>query len=630
MPEDRESEESASALSELRERLYSREQPVVPMSVPHQVVAPVAPAPEVAGWAPPPLPKKKKIAWSVLFLIGAAVLFVVAMSVAAFFLIFGTRAISTDRIDIQVAPIAELRSGDVATLILTVTNNNPTTITATNLAIVFPDSARDPENLSEPKPRFSDTLGDIPPGESRTRTVQVALSGAAGEAVATPITFEYKTSGSAAVFVKQVPHDVTITSSPLEVRVTTPGQVAVGQEISIGVTLHSTSPTSLEGVSVAAQYPFGFIPSSKDSAFFDIGTLTPDKDVSFTVTGTITGENYDERVFRFTAGTKGAPGALARTYASGQGSVSLARSFLSTTFSVNNQSGTDLVMPIGKSTEARLGWTNTLPGDLTDATISVKLTGEALDPASVVASGGFYRSVDSTIIYSKESDNTLARLNAGSVGDGSFVFATKSADAMKSLRNPSITAVVTVSGKSTGDGNQPQTLSSSFTHLIRVATDFGVTARSTRTEGPFKNTGPIPPQANVESTYTILLTLTSSVNSVAGASVQARLPSYVRFLGVTSPSDGTIAYDPNSRVVTWTAGDVSAGTLASNPKKGAFQVALLPSISQQGTSPVLASSITYSGTDRFTKQQLTGSVYDVTTQTSSDPGFLGTMGQVAR
>lgn len=624
---DLEPEDSASALSDLRERLYSREEPIVPMPVPERVSAPL---PEAVGWAPPVAPQKKKIAWSVLFLIGAAVLFVVAISVAAYFLVFGARAISTDRIDIQVAPIAALRSGDVATLILTVTNNNPTTITATKLSMTFPDSARSAEDPTLAYARFDDTLGDIPPGESRTRTIQVALSGAQGEAVATPISFEYKTAGSAAVFVKEVPHDVTITSSPLEVRVTTPGQVAVGQEISIGVTLHSTSPTSLEGVSVAAQYPFGFIPSSKDSGFFDIGTLTPEKDVSFTVKGTITGENYDERVFRFTAGTKGAPGTLARTYAQGQGSVSLAKAFLSTKLSINNQSGTDLFIPVGKSTDARLAWANTLPSDLTDAQISVRLTGEALDPASVVASGGFYRSVDTTIVYSKESNNVLARLNAGAVGDGSFTFATKAADAMKNLRNPSITAVVTVSGKSTGDGNQPQTLSSSFTHLIRISTDFGVTARSTRTQGPFKNTGPIPPQANVESTYTILFGLSSSVNSVAGATVQAVLPSYVRYLGVTSPSDGTVTYDPATRIVTWTAGEVSAGTLASNPKKGAFQVALLPSISQQGTSPVLASSITYTGTDRFTKQQLTGSVYDVTTQTNSDPGFLGTMGQVAR
>lgn len=618
-----------SPLSNLRERLYSREEPVQVPVVPEPHATP-APAPKVETWeAPTPAPKKK-IAWSVLFLGGALLLFILAVGVAAYFLVFGTRAISSDRIDIQVAPISVLRSGDIATMLVTVTNNNPTTISATKLVVTFPESARSGEDPTKPYPRFEDTVGDMAPGESRTQTIKVVLAGAMGEAVPTPITFEYKTEGSAAVFVKEVPHEIFITSSPLDVVVTTPGQVAVGEEITIKVVLHSTSPTPLEGLVVQGQYPFGFIPSQGDQGLFDAGTLLPGKDLSFTVTGTLTGEDADERVFRFTAGTRGEAGILGRTYATGQGSVALARSFLSTKFSLNNQTEPELFMQVGKASEARLTWTNTLANELTDAQISVALSGEALDSASVFASGGFYRSVDTTVIYSKENNNTLARMAPGSVGNGTFSFSTKAPEYMKSMRSPTITAVVTVSGKSVGEGNKPQTLTSSFTHLIRVGTDFSVVAQSSRSRGPFTNKGPIPPQANVESTYTILLDLTSTVNPVAGATVQASLPSYVRYLGVTSPADGSITFDASTRVVTWAAGEVAAGTSSAAPKRAAFQVALLPSISQKGTNPTLVSSITYTGTDKFTKEQLKGSVYDVTTQTTGDSGYLGTMGQVVR
>ncbi len=238
--------------------------------------------------------------------------------------------------------------------------------------------------------------------------------------------------------------------------------------------------------------------------------------------------------------------------------------------------------------------------------------------------------MDTTVIYSKENNNTLARMASGGVGNGTFSFSTKASEYMKSMRSPTITAVVTVTGKSVGEGNKPQTLTSSFTHLIRVGTDFGVVAQSSRSRGPFTNTGPIPPQANAESTYTILLDLTSTVNSVAGATVQASLPSYVRYLGVTSPADGSVTFDASARIVTWAAGEVAAGTSSAAPKRAAFQVALLPSTSQKGTSPTLVSSITYTGTDKFTKQQLKGSVYDVTTQTRGDSGYLATMGQVVR
>jgi hypothetical protein len=617
-----------SPLSDLRERLYSREEPVQAPVIPEPHVVPSAPQTE--SWEAPTPPAKKKIAWSVLFLGGALLLFILAVSVAAFFLFFGTRAISSDRIAIQVAPITAQRSGDTATMLVTVTNNNPTTISATRLVVTFPDSARSGDDPSKPYPRFEDTLGDMAPGESKTQTIKVVLAGALGEVVSTPITFEYKTEGSAAVFVKEFPHEIIITSSPLEVVVTTPQQVAAGEEITINVSLRSTSPTSLEDLVVQGQYPFGFIPSKRDAVLFEVGTLAPGKEVSFSLTGTLTGEDTDERVFRFTAGTRGAAGVLGRTYASGQGSVALARSFLSTKLTVNNQRGQELFMQVGKASEARVSWTNTLAHELTDAQISVALSGEALDPASVFASGGFYRSVDTTVVYSKENNKSLARLAPGSVGNGTFSFSTKAAEYMKSMRSPVITAVVTVTGKSVGEGNKPQTLTSSFTHTILVGTEFGVAAQSSRSRGPFTNSGPIPPKANVESTYTILVDLTSTVNSVAGATVQASLPSYVRYLGVTSPADGSITYDASTRIVTWAAGTVAAGTSASAPKRAAFQVALLPSISQKGTSPALVSSITYSGEDGFTKQQLTGSVYDVTTQTTGDPGYLGSMGQVDR
>lgn len=200
---------------------------------------------------------------------------------------------------------------------------------------------------------------------------------------------------------------------------------------------------------------------------------------------------------------------------------------------------------------------------------------------------------------------------------------------MDQLRNPFVTAVITVTGRNSKDGNAPTILTSSMTRTIKVGTDLALTARSARTTGPFKNTGPVPPQANVESTYTMLLSLTSSVNSVAGATVRAVLPSYVRFVGATSPSDGSITYDPNSRSVTWAAGEVQAGT-KNSPKQGAFQVALLPSTTQRGTSPVLMSTITYTGTDRFTRRTLSGAAPDVSTQTTGDPAYQGTQGVVAR
>ena len=627
-------EPEASSLEELRRKLYANQAPEsFPAQTAHTTPQVVATEPAVWQAPTPPTPKpKRKVSWSVVFLGGALVVFLSTLAIAAYFLLFGGGAISTDNIDITVAPVPDLRSGEVATFLVTVVNNNPTTITNTRLSASFPESARDAKDPFTPYPRFEDTIGDLAPGESRPQTIQVVLSGAQGETYSIPLKLEYKTEGSNAVFVKEVTHDLTITSSPLSVIVGMPTQASDGQEIALKVTVHSDSKTPIENVAVLAEYPFGFIPTKtgNSTTLFDVGTVAPGGDVTITVRGSLTGADSDERVFRFKVGTKGEGGLLALTYGGGQGSVRLTHPFLATTVSVNGDTGGDIVVPAGKASEVRLSWVNTLPTDLTDAQITVKLTGEALDSSSVIASGGFYRSVDSTVLYARDNNPGLARLVPNAIGNGSFTFSTKSPVAMKNVRNPAITAVITITGRTSTGGNAPTPITATMTRTILVGTELGLTARASRTAGTFKNTGPIPPKPDVESTYTMIFALTSTVNSVAGTVVRATLPSYVRFVGATSPNDGSITYDENTRTVTWAAGEVPAGTSAASPKQGAFQVALLPSSSQRGTSPILMSGISYSGTDRFTRRPLEGTVAEVNTQTTKDPGYQPAFGEVAR
>ena len=614
-------ENDASALEELRQRLYTNAKPTVAPVAP--VPVPAAPVPQAEGWQAEPLVvPKKKMAWSVTFLFAALGIFVLALGVAAYFLVFGGGAISTDHVDITVAPSIALRSGDTATLLVTVTNNNPTAITNTALSIAFPDTARSADDPRVSYPRYEDTLGDIPAGGSVTRTVRTVLSGSAGEVITLPLKLEYKTEGSNAVFVKEATHEVTVTSSPLSVQVSVPAQVSGGEEIAMRVTVHSDSPTPLEHVAVLAEYPFGFIPTKTDGSgtLFEVGTLAPGADATVTIRGTLSGEEADERVFRFRAGIRGTGDTLALTYAGGQGIVNVAHPFLATTDSVNGSSGSDAVVAAGKVTEVRLSWVNTFPVDVTDAQVSVKLSGDALDSTSIIALGGFYRSLDQTVLFARDTNPGLARMVPGATGNGSFTFSTKSGT---TLRNPTITAVITATGRASANGGAPTPLSTSLTKVIQVGTELGLTARASRTSGPFKNIGPIPPQPNSETTYSMLLSFSSSVNSVAGASLRAVLPSYVRFI---SSQDSAITYDATTRTVSWSAGDVAAGT----SKQGAFQVALLPSSSQRGTSPVLMSSITFSGTDRFTKRALEGRAPDVTTQITGDAGYQSGNGEVAR
>lgn len=625
--------DDTSTLERLRQKLYA---PEAPQSFPEPTLSRTpAPATENAeGWVPPApevLTKKPRVSWAAIFLGVAMLFFVLAVASAAYFLVFGGRSVSTDRISIVSDGPTSISSGDEVTILISIENRNPVTIMSTTLSAEFPDTARSPDNEEQPFTHFEDTVGDILPGETGTRSLRVLLYGSEGERVVVPIRFEYRIEGSNAVFVKEAEYEVQITSSPISVRAEAVSEAAVGQPLTFAVTVRSNAEESLENVAVFAQYPFGFTAKRGEGPVFPVGSLAPGEERTVTVTGTLTGENNDERVFRFTGGIRRGEetSVLAISYSTAIASVTLAKPFLSASLSLNRDSSNMPVIEAGAAVQGIVSWVNTLATPVLDGQVTVKLSGAALDTTSVSAYGGFYRSSDTSIVYSRETDNGLGNLAPGATGNGTFNFRTKSAATLASMKNPTIIATISVAGRRVGESNVPENISSSVTRTIKIGTDLALAAKSLYSTGPFKNTGPWPPVADQETTYTIDLSLTNTVNSVADGVVSGVLPSYVRYVGATSPADGSVSYSSATRIVTWRAGEVAAGAgFGQSARSAAFQVALLPSASQRGTSPVLMSSVKVTGTDRFTQKAITLTRPEITTQTLSDPGYVQGKGEV--
>ncbi len=628
MPED----ENLHGLEDLNKKLYSPEPPPVPAAP----AAPVAQGPSFGGesWEPEaPPPPKKKIPPSVFFLIGAAVFFVLASIVAVLFLFFGTRSVSTDRVDVAIDSMPSIASGDTVTLTITVENRNPAPINSTLLSVDFPEGTRSPENASEPLVRYTDTVGDVQPGEKVTRTARAVISGAANQVVTVPVTFEYRIEGSNAVFVKREQHTFTITSSPVSISVSALEESASGQPITVAVAVRANGVDPVDNVAVSATYPFGFQLQSAEPAaaagnLFMLGTLVPGETKTIRVTGVLSGQQGDERVFTFTAGTPqgGGSQALAVPYTTQEAAVRITRPFLGVALSLNRDESDAVVVRAGTPIQAALSWSNALSSTIFDGEISVHISGNAFDSRNVRTGNGYYRSNDQTVLFNRDTTSSLRQLQPGDTGSGTFTVPLKSNAELNALRSPSVTFTVSVSGKRTGESGVQETVTSTLTKTVKVSTDLTLSARAVRTIGPFANTGPWPPVPDQATTYTILLSAGNTVNSVGGAKVVATLPSYVTFTGNVQPSDGSVTYNAATREVTWVVGDMPAGTAA---RTAAFQVSLLPSTSQRGTSPVLVFPQTISGFDRFVEAQITGTAPEITIKTQTDPGYNSSFGTVA-
>ncbi|HRH55786.1 MAG TPA: hypothetical protein PK609_02890 [Candidatus Paceibacterota bacterium] len=603
--------DDTSTLERLRQRLYAPQAPeqfpapTLPQSVPQEALS-------KEGWTPetPKPPKKPRVAWTAIFLGAAILFFVIALAAAAYFLVFGGRSISNERISLTPDCPSTIASGDQVEFLVSIQNRNPVTVTATTLAAEFPDTARSADNSEQTFAHYEDTVGDIPSGETGTRSIRVVLFGAENETIFVPFTFEYRVEGSNATFVKKAECEMVVTSSPLSIRAEAVSEVAVGQPVTFAVTVKSNAKEPIDNVLVLAQYPFGFSPRG-DGPAFAIGTLAPGEERTVTVTGTLSGENDEERVFRFSAGTSisGNQNLLSVSYATAIVPVTLAKPFLAATLSLNRETNSSPVIEAGVPVQGLISWVNTLSEPILDGQVLVKIEGSALEPSSIGAYGGYFRSSDSTILYSRENDSGLARLGPGADGSGTFSFRTKPAAALIGTRNPTVTATVSVAARRVGQSNVPESIPSVIVRTIKVASSLGVSGRTTH------RAGPVPPVADQESTYAVTLSLTNTVNTVADTVLTTTLPVYVRYVGSSDPN---ITYNETSRILTWRAGEVAIGAGFSGAVRSAtVEVVMLPSASQRGTSPILMTSPAVTGFDKFAERELSARGADITTDTSS-------------
>jgi hypothetical protein len=118
------------------------------------------------------------------------------------------------------------------------------------------------------------------------------------------------------------------------------------------------------------------------------------------------------------------------------------------------------------------------------------------------------------------------------------------------------------------------------------------------------------------TTYTIVWSLTNTLNSASSVKVEGVLPGYVSWTGNTTEGE-SIKFDPTTRRVVWDVGDVTAATgFSSSPREAAFQISLVPSLSQREDSPVLLGGSVVTGVDRFNSASLRASAPVVTTKIS--------------
>ncbi len=614
-----------SSIERLKRTLYSRNEDIVPK----EKRTPVSPkdfnVPTSWGDKPnyeltPETIVKRNNSFFNKYFFGSLAFFLLSVGIATFIFLGGMNTISSNNITMDIVAPTSVSSGEELSIGLSIKNGNRATLEDVTLFIDYPDGTESVLDENKPISHEEVDLGIIEDGKIKDHSLRVVLFGEKDTIKNFVFRLEYKVKGSNAIFSKEKSYEVIIGSSPILLEVKYPKEINSGQNVSMIIEMTSNSSVPIKDALVKVEYPYGFTYKSssikpvRDNSVWSVGDLKNGDKKVIEVIGTLVGQNLEDRSFTISAGTKaGGIFDFDTPLVSTLITMGIRKSFFDLSVKPYNNG---IVNP-SESGPVSISWQNTLPDRINDAKIEVKLSGNALERSKVsVSNEGFYRSVDDVIVWDKNTTNSLSEMSPGDSGRVSFSVASiQNLVQPRLIKNPVIDLKIVMSGERGGrDGG---TVSSTEDVTIKVSSVVNLTTKSLRNSGPFSHTGPIPPKADNESTYTISWTLTNTTSDLRGANVKVVLPPGVSWKGEVSPSSEKITYDPDTRVITWDIGNVSSGAgFTSSAKQAYFKVGLVPSINQVTTAPNLVLQSNFSSIDTHTGADLKVSSPSVTTKFS--------------
>ncbi len=556
--------------------------------------------------------------------------FVLAVAVALYIFFVGANTVSSNNIDIVISGPTSVSGGQELPLEVIVQNKNSTDLEGATLSLEYPQGTRVAGDITKELIHQREIVGIVPARGEARKTMKSVLFGEKETVKTIKVTLEYRVQGSSATFSKEKNYDIGISSAPIIVTPKYPTRIKANEPFSFTLDIASNTTELLQNVLVQAEYPFGFTFTSSepkplnDTNIWRLGDLGSSEHRTIQIKGVLQGQDQDERTFRFSAGIAGEDNdsviganltALAET-------VKIEKPVVTFQVNIAGEKSSDYTAGVGEKFPVIITWRNNLSTRIINAQIKVKISGAAFDRNAIITSnGGFYRSIDNTITWDKNTNVDLSEIAPGDTGSVSFSMST-----LKNLtaasRNENVTVAAVFDGSQLSPDNIPIAVNTSATQQVKLGSVLAFTSKGGRSIGPFENTGPMPPKAEQETTYTVIWTLTNTLNNANNVKVTTTLPPYVNWNSLTSPSSEKITYDSLNRMVTWDVGTVRGGAgFGSAAREVSFQIAFTPSLNQVRRAPILVNEANLTGIDSFTGKSIQITRPEITTKINNDPDF---------
>ncbi|MEW5907969.1 MAG: hypothetical protein AB1643_02200 [Patescibacteria group bacterium] len=557
----------------------------------------------------------------------AIIIFIISLVVLVYFWSRGTQFISAKNINIEVRGPVHINGGEMALLDIYVENRNESVLEIADLVIGYPEGTLSPKGDSIT--RTVEPLGRIGANSSVKKSISFILLGREDEEKNLNISLEYRLEGSNAVFIKNTKQILKITRPPVGLSVAITKEISAKQEMRIDIEAVSNAELVLKNLALKVYYPSGFqflradpVPK-KNNNMWELGDMNITQKKDFSIYGFIEGIDLEEKAFRAEVGSTNYKGDFI-PYGVAAETVTVKKPDLDLVIFLNGEDKKENFAFSGNNIRGEVAWINNSPASIRNATIELRIRGKALNERTISISGGYYRSSDKTLIWNAQSFSSLALIEPGGTGSVKFNFSILEPLPINNQndKNFVITLNSHIAGKIAMEDSGETDIQNDTDKEIKISSFLQLASYGLYYSGPFKNTGPIPPRVDKETTYTIIWSLGNTSNDFSGVKISAFLPPYVKFINNISPNGEDVSYEENDGRIVWNTGAISAGTGIIQPaKEVAFQISFLPNATQIDTTPVLVANILLEGKDNFTGNTIVETKQPLDTFLKNDPKF---------
>lgn len=544
------------------------------------------------------------------------------------FVKFRQAAFSEKRVIVKIEGPLKINSSTESKYKISFKNDNRAELRNAKLTLNYSENFKPKENqyLKIENPSNSRiNIGTIKSREEKEFEISGSFFAAKDTTIYLNAILEYTPSNFNSIFVSKGQLGVKVDSSPLFLEIQAPSEVVSGNKVDYVIDYRNLSSEYFDGVKLKIDYPEGFSfvssqPSpSEGSGIWYLGSMNPNQSGKLVVSGTINGENGENKLVKVYLGYTGENGEFV-IFDQKERPTKMTSTILSISQLINER--TDLNVNAGEVLRWKIKYKNNGNIALKDAIITLEVDSRILDYSRIEMSKGFYDASRKMITWKAAEISELANLAPGQSGEVTFSIPVLSRIPVENSNDKNFTIVSTAKIDSpsipTPIGSNKVVASNRME--LKLNSKIVLDIKGYHKDTNISNLGSIPPKVGQETTYVIHWKIINISNDIANTKVTSFIPSGVKWTGKIYPEGESIIFNERTNQIEWNIGNLESGVGIIEPEKEvSFQISVTPQINQIGEPLTLLNPSILTANDLFTGSELRVETREKDNRLQEDP-----------